>query len=70
MQELLEKLSKSLDEAYNAASLVSALRDFFIKNFKITCLEVYVFDEKLNLLKDFSKDWITEEDCRGGKFKT
>ena len=63
MQELLEKLSKSLDEAYNAASLVSALRDFFIKNFKITCLEVYVFDEKLNLLKDFSKDWITEEDC-------
>ena len=34
MQELLEKLSKSLDEAYNAASLVSALRDFFIKNFK------------------------------------
>ncbi len=63
MQELLEKLSKSLDEAYNAASLVSALKEFFIKNFKITCLEVYVFDEKLNLLKDFSKDWITEEDC-------
>ena len=66
MLELLEKLSKSLDEAYNAESVVSALRDFFIKNFKVTRLDVYVFDEKLNILKDFSKDW-TETGNEGEK---
>lgn len=62
MLNLLEKLSKSLDEAYNAESIVGALRDFFIKNFKAENLEIYVFDEKLNILKDFSLDWVNPDE--------
>ncbi len=61
MLDLLEKLSKSLDDAYNSKSIVSALRDFFIKNFKCTEFNIYIYDEKLNILKDFSKDWINIE---------
>lgn len=61
MLDLLEKLSKSLNEAYNHKNIVSALRDFFIQNFKINRLNIYVFDEKFNVIKDFSSDWFNPD---------
>jgi len=61
MLDLLENLSKSLDDAYNQKSIVSAVRDFFIKNFKIDRLDIYIFDEKFNVLKDFSKEWFNPD---------
>lgn len=61
MLDLLENLSKFLDDAYNSKSIAGALRDFFIKNFKVERLDIYVFDEKLNILKDFSKEWLDVE---------
>lgn len=57
MLELFENLSKSLDNAYNEETTISVLRDFFIKNFKITNLSIYIYDEKHKILKDFAKEW-------------
>lgn len=58
MLDLLENLSKSLDNAYNSKSIVSAVRDFFISNFNVNSLDIFIFDEKFNTVKDFSKDWV------------
>ncbi len=57
MLDLIEKLSQQIDCAENSKSLVSALRDFFIKNFKITRLDIFVQDKEKKYLVDFSKDW-------------
>lgn len=62
MLDLIEKLSQKLDSAENSKSLVSALRDFFIKNFKISRLDAFVLDKETNRLVDFSKDWVSP-DC-------
>lgn len=61
MLDLIENLSKSLDNAYNSKTIVSTLRDFFIKNFKTERIDIYIYDEKLNLLKDFSKEWLNPD---------
>lgn len=61
MLDLLENLSKSLDETYNHKSIVSAVRDFFIQNFKVDRVDIYVFDEKFNIIKDFSNDWFNPD---------
>lgn len=61
MLDLIENLSKSLDNAYNSKTIVGTLRDFFIKNFKTERVDIYIYDEKLNLLKDFSKEWMNPD---------
>ncbi len=62
MLNLFEILSKSLDNGYDAESVYNILRDFFSKNFNTTDLEIFVINEKQNLLKNFSKDWIYSDE--------
>ena len=57
MLDLIEKLSQKIDCAENSKTLTGALRDFFIKNFKITRLDILVQDNEKKGLVDFSKDW-------------
>lgn len=58
MINLIEKLAKSIDSAENSKNLSGALRDFFIKNFKVNRFDVFVIDKKRNTVKDLSKDWV------------
>ena len=57
MLDLLENLSKSLDEVYNATGVIDTLRDFFSKNFNICNFSIYVFDAEKNRLNDLSKEF-------------
>lgn len=61
MLDLLEKLSKSLDNAYNQTTVVSTIRDFFIRFFNITKLDIYIFDERFNIVRDFSQEWFNPD---------
>lgn len=61
MLDLLENLSELLDEAYNHQSIVSVVRDFFIKNFKVDRVDIFIYDEKFNVIKDFSNDWFNPD---------
>ncbi len=58
MIDLIEKLAQSIDSADDSKKLTGALRDFFIKNFKVNRFDVFVIDKKNNTVKDLSKDWI------------
>ena len=58
MIDLIEKLAQSIDSADDSKKLTGALRDFFIKNFKVNRFDVFVIDKKNNTVKDISKDWI------------
>ena len=64
MLDLIEKLSKNIDNADNSKKLTGALQDFFIKNFKVTRFDIYIIDDKDKSIKDFSKDWVNP-DCAG-----
>lgn len=57
MIDLIEKLSKNIDGADNSKNLTGALRDFFIKNFKVSRFDIYIIDSKNNTIKELSKDW-------------
>lgn len=57
MLDLLENLSKSLDEVYNATGVIDTLRDFFSKNFNICKFSIYIFDAEKNRLNDLSKEF-------------
>ena len=57
MLDLLENLSKSLDEVYNATGVIDTLRDFFSKNFNICKFSIYIFDAEENRLNDLSKEF-------------
>lgn len=58
MLEKLEKLSKILNEAYSAKTVVSALEDFFVKNFDAKNINIYIYDPLTKMLREFSKNWI------------
>ena len=57
MLDLLENLSKSLDEVYNATGVIDTLRDFFSKNFNICKFSIYIFDAEKNRLNDLLKEF-------------
>ena len=57
----IEKLSKSLNETYNAKSVVSALGDFFAENFGFTALEIYTRVANSDEIRDFSQSWVINE---------
>ena len=61
MFDLLENLSKSLSKAYNQKTIVSTIRDFFIKYFKTERLDIYIYDEKFNVIKDFADTWVNPD---------
>lgn len=58
----LEKLSKSLNETYNAKSVVSALGDFFAKNFNVKSINIYTQVLNTDSIRDFSQSWLVNAD--------
>lgn len=58
----IKKLSNSLNETYNPKSIVSALEDFFLSEFKSENISVFIFDESTETLRDFSKSWLIVEE--------
>lgn len=61
MLDLLENLSKTLNNAYNHQSFVSVVKKFFECNFNKTDVNIYIYDNKLNVVKDFSLDWVNPD---------
>lgn len=59
--KLIENLSKSLNETYNAKTVVSTLGDFFAKNFNIKNLEIYTRVANTEAIRDFSQSWVIND---------
>lgn len=62
MHDLLEKLSITIDNAYNSKIFVSVIKDFFKKELNIDYINIYVYDNKLKTIKDFSVEWINPDE--------
>lgn len=64
MLEELKKLSKDLSNTFSAKNIIELLSVFFAENFGTGSIDIYVFDETTNNLRDFEKNWLyIEEIC-------
>ncbi len=64
MQEKIKNLLTLFNDTFGAKSIVVALSDFFVNNFGINSLDIYIYDDTTKSLRDFSKNWVyIEEIC-------
>ena len=64
MLDNIKKLSQILGNTFGAKDIKNVLSEFFIQNYGISALDIYVFDDTTKSLRDFSKNWLyIEEVC-------
>lgn len=64
MLDKLKNLTLALSNTFNAKAIVNVLCEYFVQNFGISALDVYIFDDTTKSLRDFAKNWLyIEEIC-------
>ncbi len=64
MLDNIKKLSQVLSNTFNAKDIVNVLSEYFVQNFGISSLDIYVFDDTTKSLRDFARNWLyIEEIC-------
>ncbi len=59
--EQIKNLSNSLNVAFSSRSILTCLEDFFMENFGVGKITLYIFDENTQTLRDFAKNWLIIE---------
>ena len=60
--QYIKDLSENLNNAFNAQGIIRVLEEFF-SPCEVESIDIYVFDETTNTLRDFARSWMGIDEC-------